>query len=88
MIDTGLATQESKNGFLRASDGGKSSKRLWGTILCSIACIMAVVLFVFSLYKPVVDSRTAFDVMITTLTAGCGLLGFTLLENFKFGAQK
>jgi hypothetical protein len=76
--------KKSRTGYLVGADGGKSSKRLCGCVLCGIGCVMAIILFVFSLWHTVVDSKTAFDVMCSVFATGGSLLGFgTLFERIN-----
>ena len=66
--------------YLQDDKGNKSSKRLFGTVLCSVAIVMHICLFIFSLYHTVADTSTAFNVSLSLLTAGLGLFGITGIE--------
>jgi len=72
--------------YLQDSNGDKSSKRLFGSILLGIGIVMCAVLFSFSIVKPIGDPTTAKDIIQMVLTAGAGLLGLGVVE--WFGKKK
>jgi hypothetical protein len=76
------------NGFLRDSDGNKSSKRLWGTILLGVGSIMASSLFIFALYRTIGDSNTCLSVLQYLFISGASLLGIGVAENFTIRNKK
>jgi len=74
------------NEYLQDSNGDKSSKRLFGATLLGIGVVMCIVLFWFSISKPIGDPTTAKDIIQMLLMAGAGLLGIGVVE--WFGKKK
>jgi hypothetical protein len=77
-------------GFLKDSSGNSSSKRLWGTIILSVAVIFSAILFFYSIEKGVHDTATATAIIKMFFMAGGGLLGIGTLDHLSsaFGKKK
>lgn len=71
------------NKFLEDSQGNKSSKRLWGSILLAIGIIFSIILFAYSLYRGAADAATALGIINMFLISGGGLLGIGVFEKIK-----
>ena len=69
-----------KHNFLDDINGNKSSKRLWGSIVLSSGIILAVTLFVVSLFKGADDPTTAIKIINLCVVTGAGLLGIGVFE--------
>ena len=69
------------NNFLNDSNGNKSSKRLWGSILLSVGIVLATILFFKSLEAEVADKQTTMNIINMFLVTGGGLLGVGVLES-------
>ncbi len=69
-----------KNKFLDDINGNKSSKRLWGSIVLSRGIILAVTLFMVSLFKCASDPTTAVKIINLCIVTGAGLLGVGIFE--------
>lgn len=76
-------SQENPIGFLEDSNGDRSSKRLWGSILLSIGVLFAMVLFSASLFITIADPLTAIKIIEWLFMCGGGLLGIGVLEGLK-----
>lgn len=70
-------------GFLNDSNGNRSSKRLFGSVILSIAIILCLVLFGYSLLSGAKDPQTAMSIINMLLLMGCALLGIGVFENKK-----
>lgn len=68
--------------LLGDSRGGKSSKRVWGSILLSIGILFSCVLFCVSLFSGAKDAATALGIINIFLISGGGLLGIGVFEKF------
>ena len=68
------------NNFLQDSEGNKSSKRLWGSILLGSGIIFSIILFAYSLYQGAADAATALGIINIFLIAGGSLLGIGVFE--------
>lgn len=68
------------NKFLEDSNGNKSSKRLWGSILLGMGIIFAATLFIYSLRTGAKDAATALGIINIFLISGSGLLGIGAFE--------
>lgn len=64
-----------------------SSKRLAGLCSIALAAVLAIILFIKSLFSMIGDSQTALTVIWYFLMAGGGLLGVTIFENLKVGKK-
>lgn len=62
------------------SNGNKSSKRLWGTILLVLGCVMKTILFAAAIKWKISDPATAMGVSSTIMYTGGGLLGIGVAE--------
>jgi hypothetical protein len=71
-------------GMLEESPGVRSSKRVWGTIILTLACLIAAGSVVLS-YAFGRDSSTAVEVMKTMFIAGTSLLGLGVAEGWFKG---
>jgi multidrug transporter EmrE-like cation transporter len=68
------------NNFLQDSQGNKSSKRLWGSILLFIGIVFSMILFGFSLVTGAKDASTALGIINIFLIAGGSMLGIGVFE--------
>jgi hypothetical protein len=68
------------NDFLQDSQGNKSSKRLWGSILLGTGILFSGILFCYSLFKGAADAATALGIINIFLISGGGLLGVGVFE--------
>jgi hypothetical protein len=68
------------NNYLQDSQGNKSSKRLWGSILLSIGILFSMILFGFSLVNGAKDASTALGIINIFLIAGGSMLGIGVFE--------
>ena len=73
--------------FVKDSNGKKSGKRLYGSIMVCTGIAMFIVLFTTSIFKTISDPETAKYCAISLVGFGSGLLGFGVLEN-KFVLNK
>jgi len=81
--------ENKQNGYLQASNGDKSSKRLWGSILCANAIIIGNAMAVYCLFRAVGDSKTVIEVVKLFLISGVSLLGIGVTEDaIKFIKNK
>jgi len=77
-------TEILRHGYLKDSEGNRSSKRLWGSIILGIALLMAVALFIVYLIQ--YNYYMATQIMETLEYVGAGLLGIGIAEKlFKRG---
>lgn len=67
--------------ILEDSEGNKSSKRLFGSILISLGSALHITLFIFSLLKKAVDPVTALGIANNLIYVGATLLGVGVVEN-------
>jgi hypothetical protein len=68
------------NNYLQDSQGNKSSKRLWGSILLFIGIVFSMILFGFSLVAGAKDASTALGIINIFLIAGGSMLGIGVFE--------
>ena len=68
------------NGFLKDTDGNKSSKRLAGVCLLITGGAFLLALGITAIYKIVADPTTALAVGKTLIYTGAGLLGVGVAE--------
>lgn len=73
-------SQKNPIGFLEDSNGDKSSKRLWGSILLAISIVLTCFLFFISIYKS--DTVTAIKTLEFLFVSGAGLLGIGVFEGW------
>jgi hypothetical protein len=71
-------SENKKHKTLEDSDGNKSSKRAWGSILLTIASVLSFILFYFCIIHG--DYDKALKIIDSYLYAGSGLLGITVVE--------
>jgi hypothetical protein len=69
-------------GFLDDDFGNHSSKRLWGSITLGIGLILAITLFIVSIFFHIVDNTTCIKVLEFLFTSGTALLGIGVIEGF------
>lgn len=73
-----------KCGFLQDANGDNSSKRLAGFSMLGLGAILAIILFIFCIFRPIGDANTAKSIIETIFWVSGILLGAGVLENFKF----
>ncbi len=66
--------------ILEDSKGNRSSKRIFGAILITVALLCSITLFIISLLSGAPDANTAISVINMLLIAGGGLLGIGVFE--------
>ena len=70
------------NDYLQDTAGNRSSKRLWGSIILSVAIVLSIVVVITSVFL----GNTLDDNVVTILQglffAGTALLGFGVVEGF------
>lgn len=69
------------------SPGVMSSKRVWGTIMLTLGCMVGLGSVILS-YVTGTDSKIAIDVMNTFIVGGSALLGITVLEGIPSAIAK
>ena len=68
------------NEILNDKSGKKSSKRIAGAIILSVAILFSVILFGYSLTSGAKDAATAISIINSFFLAGSGLLGAGVFE--------
>lgn len=67
-------------GMFRDQNGNKSSKRVVGFVLTAISSLFLLTLGVIAVVHKIADPATALDAGKTTLIAGVGLIGSSVVE--------
>lgn len=75
--------QKNMNKYLEDVAGNKSSKRLWGSILFTVAIILAVYTVVASVALGTLIDNNVFNILMVLFTSGTSLLGIGTFEKSK-----
>lgn len=83
-----MSIENKKLGFLDDNNGDRSSKRLFGAIILSVAIILSIAIIVIDLINPLTNLCDAsLKVLEYMYISGTGLLGFGVLENLQIGRK-
>jgi len=77
-----MTDKQKQIGYLEDTQGGKSSKRLFGAILLTFGMVMTAILFYVSIVNPDSSYNTSKDLIEACFFSGASLLGIGVCENF------
>lgn len=75
-------SEDIKNGFLDDNSGNRSSKRLFGAIILTVALLLSVFTVIWDVLHTNIDIPAAEKILEILFISGTSLLGFGVIENF------
>ena len=75
------------NDYLQDTSGNKSSKRLWGSIILSVAIVLSIAVVITSVYVGNKIDDNVVSILNGFFITGAGLLGIGVVEVFGKGKK-